>query len=230
MADAMPHCCSRCQKGVDMESLNKREDLAYVLLTDSRINVNGREIGHERTGNAMLSELYRAQIGDWAKFFKMDTLSKVGFCASELLLKDLGVVRCGGEEYVSNVAVVLFGTTASLCADKNYQATISARENYFPSPALFVYTLPNIVTGEISIRNHYRGETSFYVTDGIDAAQLARHISQVFCDKVTECVLTGWIDCNDNDSFSSFFTMVDRGQASDCDWLEKQIGAIASKM
>jgi len=212
-----------------MENL-KDKGLAYVLLTDSRVSVNGREIGHEKCGNGLLTEVYRSQIGDWAKFFKMDTLSKVGFCASELLLKELGVGRCGCEEYVSNVAVVLFGTTASVCADKNYQETISDSQNYFPSPALFVYTLPNIVTGEISIRNHYRGETSFYVVDAIDPAQLARHISQVFCDNVTDWVLTGWIDCSDNDTFCSFMTMVGREEAHNLEWLEKQLVAIASQL
>lgn len=41
-------------------------------------------------GNAQLTGLYRSQIGDWPKFFKMDTLSKAGFVASELLLKKVG--------------------------------------------------------------------------------------------------------------------------------------------
>lgn len=212
-----------------METMNGTE-LNYVLLTDSRVSVNGSAIAHEKCGNALLTEIYRSRIGDWAKFFKMDTLSKVGFCATELLLKELNYERSVGEEYVSNVAVVLFGTTASLCADRNYQATISDSGNYFPSPALFVYTLPNIVTGEIAIRNHFRGETSFYVTDSLDAAQLARHISQVFCDRVTDHVITGWIDCTDNDIFSSFLTMVDRTGAKDLQWLENQIGAIAEKL
>ena len=42
-----------------------------------------------------------------------------------------------------------------------FQETIQHADSYYPSPALFVYTLPNIVTGEIAIRNKYYGETSF---------------------------------------------------------------------
>ena len=127
-------------------------------------------------GNAQLTELYRTHIGDWPKFYKMDTLSKAGFVATELLLKKVGERRCSSEEFIRSRAIVLFGSTASLCADRNYQATIQDRDNYYPSPALFVYTLPNIVTGDIAIRNHWRGETSFYVLEGPDAAQMAFHL------------------------------------------------------
>ncbi|MBQ0095834.1 MAG: hypothetical protein KBT49_08650 [Bacteroidetes bacterium] len=184
----------------------------YVILESDRAVVNGRVLEHETAGSAMLAELYRAHIADWPKFFKMDTLSKVGFVASELLLKELGETRHEGEEFVQSRAVVLFGTTASLCADRNYQETISDRDNYYPSPALFVYTLPNIVTGEIAIRNHYRGETSFYVVEKADAAQMAFHLSCAFADTVTESVLAGWVDSRHNDDFQAFFTLVRRDE------------------
>lgn len=184
----------------------------YVILESDRAVVNGRVLEHETAGSAMLAELYRAHIADWPKFFKMDTLSKVGFVASELLLKELGETRHEGEEFVQSHAVVLFGATASLCADRNYQETISDRDNYYPSPALFVYTLPNIVTGEIAIRNHYRGETSFYVVEKADAAQMAFHLSCAFADTVTESVLAGWVDSRHNDDFQAFFTLVRRDE------------------
>ena len=55
-------------------------------------------------GNALLTELYRAHIGDWPKFFKMDTLSKAGFVASELLLKKIGERRCEGDEFIQKLS------------------------------------------------------------------------------------------------------------------------------
>lgn len=200
--------------------------LDYVILESDRAVVSGRVLEHESSGNAMLAELYRAHIADWPKFFKMDTLSKVGFVASELLLKELDEKRCESEEYTQNRAVVLFGTTASLCADKNYQETIQDRDNYYPSPALFVYTLPNIVTGEIAIRNHYRGETSFYVVEGADAAQMAFHLSCAFADDRTESVLAGWVDSTGNDDFKSFFTLIGK---DDVEGLEDKIKTILNK-
>lgn len=177
-------------------------------------------------GNAQLTGLYRSQIGDWPKFFKMDTLSKAGFVASELLLKKTGEHRLEGEEYTHSRAIVLFGSTASLCADRNYQETIQDRDNYYPSPALFVYTLPNIVTGEIAIRNHWRGETSFYVLEAPDAAQMAFHLACAFDDPETESILAGWVDSRNDDDYQVFMTLIDREDAADTEWLAGQLDSI----
>jgi hypothetical protein len=174
-------------------------------------------------GNANLTELYRTHIGDWPKFYKMDTLSKAGFVATELLLKKVGEPRCGSEEFIRSRAIVLFGSTASLCADRNYQETIQNGDNYYPSPALFVYTLPNIVTGEIAIRNHWRGETSFYVLEAPDAAQMAFHLACAFQDTDTESILAGWVDSRMNDDFQVFVTLISREDASDTEWLAGQL-------
>lgn len=174
-------------------------------------------------GNANLTELYRTHIGDWPKFYKMDTLSKAGFVATELLLKKVGELRCDSEEFIRSRAIVLFGSTASLCADRNYQETIQNGDNYYPSPALFVYTLPNIVTGEIAIRNHWRGETSFYVLEAPDAAQMAFHLACAFQDTDTESILAGWVDSRMNDDFQVFVTLISREDASDTEWLAGQL-------
>ncbi len=181
-------------------------------------------------GNAQLTGLYRSQIGDWPKFFKMDTLSKAGFVASELLLKKTGERRLEGEEYTHSRAIVLFGSTASLCADRNYQETIQDRDNYYPSPALFVYTLPNIVTGEIAIRNHWRGETSFYVLESPDADQMAFHLACAFDDPDTESILAGWVDSRNNDDYQVFMTLIDREDAADTEWLAGQLDLIINNL
>lgn len=174
-------------------------------------------------GNAQLTELYRTHIGDWPKFYKMDTLSKAGFVATELLLKKVGERRCDSEEYIRSRAIVLFGSTASLCADRNYQETIQDRDNYYPSPALFVYTLPNIVTGEIAIRNHWRGETSFYVLEEPDASQMSFHLACAFQDGDTESILAGWVDSRMNEDFQVFVTLISREDAADTEWLAGQL-------
>ena len=207
-----------------------RRELDYVVLNQGYVSVNGRVLEHEATGNALLAELYRSHIADWPKFFKMDTLSKAGFVASELLFKEIGECRCGSEEYIKSRAIVLFGTTASLCADRNYQETIQNRDNYYPSPALFVYTLPNIVTGEIAIRNHYRGETSFYVLEKPDAAQMAFHLSCAFQDSDTDSILAGWVDSRMNDDFQAFMTLIYREDASDTDSLTEQLKKIIDNL
>ena len=167
---------------------------------------------YQSTGAQLLSDIYHNEIADWPKFFKMDGLSKLGFICSELLLREDGESRLGEGEYREDRAVLLFGRTSSLSADRNYQQTIDDPQNYFPSPATFVYTLPNIVTGEISIRNHYRGETTFHVLEGPDAALMASLITDAFQDDVTDSVLFGWLDCSSSDEFEGFTALARRGE------------------
>ena len=139
---------------------------------------------------AEITGFYRSLQVDYPKFFKMDGLSKMGFLASEMIFKDVEnrFMPC------ENVAIICFNRSSSLEVDMQYQATISDNENYFPSPSLFVYTLPNIVTGEIAIRNNFGGETSFYICKEFDARQMVRTVRNAFCDKCTTAVLVAWIE------------------------------------
>ena len=194
----------------------------YVVITPETVKLNGISINHAEQGNALLTELYRAYIGDYPKFFKMDTLSKLGFVASEMLLKDEGKERFVSRE---DRAVVLFNKTASLQADTNYQATIQDPENFFPSPAAFVYTLPNIVTGEIAIRNKYYGETSFIVVESCDAHIMARQLMNVFQDPMTQSILGGWLDCNDENHFEACLFLVEKQQFNNTESLESALVA-----
>ncbi len=192
----------------------------YVVITPETVKLNGISINHAEQGNALLTELYRAYIGDYPKFFKMDTLSKLGFVASEMLLKDEGKERFVSRE---DRAVVLFNKTASLQADTNYQATIQDPENFFPSPAAFVYTLPNIVTGEIAIRNKYYGETSFIVMESCDAHIMAQQLMNAFQDPMTQSILGGWLDCNDENHFEARLFLVEKQQFDNLESLKSAL-------
>ena len=171
-----------------------------VYINTETVRVNDKPLSHKEKGAALLAELYRNHIGDYPKFFKMDTLSKLGFVASELLLQAEGKPRFEPRE---DRAVIFFNKSASLQADTAYQATIQDAENFFPSPAAFVYTLPNIVTGEIAIRNKYFGETSFIVLPDRDPQIMARQLRLAFLDPMTESILGGWLDCTDENHFEA---------------------------
>ena len=192
----------------------------FVVITPEIVKLNGMDLTHTEQGNALLTELYRAHVGDYPKFFKMDTLSKLGFVASEMLLKDEGQERFIPRE---DRAVVLFNKTASLQADTNYQSTIQDPENFFPSPAAFVYTLPNIVTGEIAIRNKYFGETSFIVLESCDAQIMARQLMNAFQDPMTQSILGGWLDCTDENHFEARLFLVEKQQFDNIESLETEL-------
>jgi len=147
-----------------------------------------------------LTALYRAEVGDYPKFFKMDTACKLGFLLAERLAEQ---PRFTPRE---DRAVLMFSTCGSLCNDRHYEDTV--RE--FPSPSLFVYTLPNIITGEIAIRNKYEGETSAYVLERFDPETFVALVEQAFQDAVTESAVCGWVDARSDDDFTAFAFLVER--------------------
>ena len=178
-----------------------------VYISPEKVVVDGKILTHNENGSALLTELYRKHIGDYPKFFKMDTLSKLGFIASELLL------NAEGNRYFEpreNRAVIFFNRNASLQADTHYQSTIQNPENFFPSPAAFVYTLPNIVTGEIAIRNKYFGETSFMVIDDYNEQIIMKNLINAFQDPITESIIGGWVDCSDEEYFEARIFLMEK--------------------
>ena len=105
--------------------------------------------------------------------------------ASEMVLKD---------EENKNTALVFANRSSSLDTDMKYQESISSAENYFPSPAVFVYTLPNICLGEISIRHQLQTENAFFVMDEFDETFMNLYASQLLKSGKTDQVLCGWVE------------------------------------
>jgi hypothetical protein len=126
---------------------------------------------------------------DYPRFYKMDRLSKLGFLASELLLND-GAFRQYNSEAV---AIILANKHASLDTDKKYYEASKT----VPSPALFVYTLPNIVIGEIAIRHGVKGENGFFVSESFDAETLKEYVHQVLSQPFVSACVAGWVDVMD---------------------------------
>ncbi len=175
-----------------------------IEITTTSVLLDGKAIAVEQTGEKMLVELYRCYVGDYPKFFKMDTLSRLGFIAAELLIK-MSEFRNQKSEIRDQQpvdAVILANRSASIKNDTDYLATITDG-NYYPSPALFVYTLPNIVTGEIAIRHHIQGETAFYILNSPD--ELKPIIASTLnANPLTHSPLTalvGWCECNEPNMF-----------------------------
>lgn len=170
-----------------------------VRITSQCAIVDGQPIAEVGEGD-FITQLYKSKIGSYPKFYKMDALSRLGFVASELLIE-----AEKQERFVkrSDRAIVLCNRTSSICSDKKYVESICDIDNYFPSPSVFVYTLPNIVTGEIAIRNGYQGETSFYLLNNKEEEQIERLTKLAFHDSETHSVLGGWLDYEDEDHYEA---------------------------
>ena len=131
----------------------------------------------------------------------MDDISKLGFLAAEVLLKDIP------EQKDSNTGLVFSNSQSTLVTDSLFQDSIKSDDDFYPSPSVFVYTLPNIMLGEISIRNKFRGENAFFIFDRFNEVFLTDYINLLFSeDKVNKCI-GGWVD-QSKDTYEAFMYFV----------------------
>ena len=179
-----------------------------VKITPHGVIVDGKQLEVDAEADNLLTEIYKRYIGSYPKFYKMDRLSQLGFVASELLLSK--ETRRQGDKETSSRAVVLFNHTSSLWADHEYAKSIAVGEDYFPSPSLFVYTLPNIVCGEIAVRNGYHAETSFYILPRKDEDMMHQVLTSTFQDHSLQSIVAGWIDYEDGSRFEAEFKLIER--------------------
>lgn len=170
-----------------------------VILDQRKLWEGKKELGEQegQEHHSLLTTLYKQMIGNYPKFYKMDGLSRLGFVASEILL------NAEKGETDKERAIIFFNHSSSIASDRNYKESINDKDNYFPSPSIFVYTLPNIVTGEIAIRNHFHGETSFFILPDKDERMMEEILQASCLDDQSKSFLTGWIDYEDERHFEA---------------------------
>jgi len=139
--------------------------------------------------------------GQYPKFHKMDPLSKLGWLAAEVLLKDNPVLQLPKEA----VGMMLSNRSASLDTDIRYYATVKD----IASPALFVYTLPNIVMGEICIRHGFKGENTFFVSEQFDTALLSAYPTELLSTTPLQACLVAWVEVMEQD-YEVIMVLVER--------------------
>ena len=177
-----------------------------VRITPQGATIDGKQIDIDAEADSMLTALYKRYVDSYPKFYKMDRLSQLGFVASELLLNQ----EHPRLQQCADRAVVLFNHSSSVWVDREYVKSIAVGDDYFPSPSLFVYTLPNIVCGEITVRNGYHAETSFYILPNKDEDMMHQVLVSTFLDETIQSILTGWIDYEDDQHFEAELKIVKR--------------------
>ena len=154
----------------------------------------------------------------YPKFYKMDNLSKLGWLAAEILLKDSFKK---GKYKPEDVGIILANASSSLDDDIKYFETVKE----MASPALFVYTLPNIVIGEICIRNSFKGEHTFFIQDKFDAGFVARQVNYILDNNILQTCICGWVDILGQDYKAALFlvekTKGEKGVAFSAESMDK---------
>lgn len=184
------------------------KELHRVHILPDGVTLDGRPLPVQSQGAGLLSEIYRKYVGDYPKYHKMDALSRLAFLATELLLSRGDVPQDSGR------ATILFNRTSSVVADRCHLGSIAKPGEFYPSPSVFLGTLPNIATGEIAIRHGYTGETSLYITDFRDEALMKNVIGSSFSQGGFRSLICGFVDC---EFVNSEFVDGDRGDRFEAD-------------
>ena len=173
---------------------------ASCIISNHIIYKNEKPVFENKTAGLpdFLLSVYRHLNIPYSKFYKMDNLCKLGWLANEVLLKDsFDAAKYKPED----IGIVLSNANASLDNDIKYLETTKE----IASPALFVYTLPNIVIGEISIRHHFKGENAFFIFDRFDAGFIEQYVSNLINNNILQCCICGWVDVLNNNYNASLF-------------------------
>lgn len=172
----------------------------YLEISNGNISVNGRLYfrSSETDFGSIMKEFYKNLDISYPKFYKMDDLCKLAFIGSEIMLEDTKE---------KNVALLFSNSEASLDTDIRHQQSISSKEEYFPSPAVFVYTLPNITIGEISIRHQLKTESAFFVSDTFPTETMMPYAEYLLQSGRAEQVLCAWIH-KLNEEYKTVFYLV----------------------
>lgn len=182
----------------------------YCHIKNNKVFVDGKLVFADEKADSLKSfakSFYRHIKPSYNKFFKMDEISKLGFLAAEILLKDIDLSPYAEEE----VSIILSNSHSTLVTDKKHQETIEDYNNFFPSPSVFVYTLPNIMIGEISIRHKIRGENAFFIVENFNADLIVNHINNLFLTNKSKVFVGGWVNQSD-DEYEAFIYLANEQQ------------------
>ena len=161
----------------------------YLQWNDNQVRLNGQLL-FQFVGETSLDtcvEFYKNAAFNYLKFFKMDLLSKAAFLSAQMVIpKEI-------EENKSKIATFLSSKSGCIDVDKKFEDSI----NDIASPALFVYTLPNIMLGEICIVNGFKGEQMCTLSEDADSDWFEFYIGDLIRRRDTEAALCGHIEATE---------------------------------
>lgn len=163
----------------------------YCKIDSSYCYVNGKQVltYNSEQSNSWLKQLYKMAFQEaYPKYFKMDRPSKLAMVAVEMLKQaDTSITLRTDDE------IAVLAASANSSADTDQAFKNSYVNDVAPSPALFVYTLPNILIGEIAIRNKWYGENLCIVLPLFDAERIVQQAELQFANGSNACLIA-WVN------------------------------------
>ena len=180
---------------------------SFCHIKNNTVSLNDSILYQDKTSgfSEFIKAAYKTIETNYPKFFKMDNLSKLSFLAADILLKNEGL----DTEVDNNIAIIFSNKSSSLDTDRKYQESIQNKDSYYPSPAVFVYTLPNICIGEISIKYKLYSENSFFIFANFNAEHLFAYTNSLLLTNKANEVLCGWVEFDDQ-HYEAFLYLVSK--------------------
>ena len=165
--------------------------MAKVVIKNEQVWLNEQLVFEDQANdfNGFTKIFFKSLEIDYPKFYKMDQQSKLAFLAAELLLKNENTLD-GNQD----IALIFANQNSSLESDIKHQESIQSKEEIFPSPAVFVYTLANICLGEVSIRHHLKTESAFFIANDFDEDLFTKYAEYLIKTNRAKKVVLAWVD------------------------------------
>jgi hypothetical protein len=181
----------------------KNNIIHYCNIKNNEVYLDGKKLytGAEEDFLSFIKGVYKSFGLDYPKFYKMDTLCKLAIASSSILLNGIN------KEIDPNMAILLSNRSACIDVDIKHQESISQGEGSYASPANFVYTLPNIALGEISIKYKLRSENSFFIFEGFNPEFLIEYGNSLTQLGKSSSVLCGWVEVIENE-YNAFMFII----------------------
>ncbi|MBL0342729.1 MAG: 3-oxoacyl-ACP synthase [Bacteroidetes bacterium] len=177
----------------------------HCRIRQNSISANGELIFQTRDVHFQdfADSCYRHFELGYPKFHKMDNLSKLGLLATDILLNNMQLSK----KYAPyQIGVILSNRNSSLDTDIKYYNMV---KKGVASPAVFVYSLPNIVIGEICIKQGIKGESTFFISDQYNIPQQVNYVNHLLETKVLDACICGWVELIE-ESYEAFFYLVEK--------------------
>lgn len=90
--------------------------------------------------------------------------------------------------------MIFANASSSLDTDRKHQHIIDTLGDQGASPAVFVYTLPNVVMSELCIQYKIQGENTFFINSRYPESFIREYAGLVMQKQKLRACLTGWCE------------------------------------
>ncbi|MDR2222708.1 MAG: 3-oxoacyl-ACP synthase [Flavobacteriaceae bacterium] len=163
----------------------------WCTIADEVVRCNNAVVFEAEKGKftAFAKAYYKSNAIDYPKFFKMDALSKLAIIGAECLLEK---EEC--DKPTQDIALLFSNASSSLDTDSKHSNSIKQEDSFYPSPAVFVYTLANICMAEVSIKHKLQSEQVFFVSPRFDIDLMFEQATYLLNTKRAKKVMCAWVE------------------------------------